>query len=126
MESYVTCKYCGNRELFQSFCPTCGSRLVSPRNYKYKCCDVEWFQDVEYDNRDSVVCDNCGKYADRLLTAANIHRNQMPLSPKEKGIKKDLVEANDIEKSLAYGDLAKAAPIDKIRANQEVKKLKGV
>lgn len=128
MKSFVTCSYCKERQEFKSFCEKCKSRLVSPRSYDYKCtyCNMVWTATVEYDDRDDVNCSQCGNLSSRLLNTCYFSKITTPLNSKERGWDKDLKEANEIEKSLAYGSLAKAPIEDKARASKEIKKLKEV
>jgi putative FmdB family regulatory protein len=126
MISKIKCRTCGDEQEFKSICSSCGYRLVELKSYDYRCdaCHVTWDEVVDYDDRDDVCCRSCGEKATRLLTISRVLRNKQLLNSKEKGWSKDLKEANDLEKSMAYGNLSRSGYDDKIRVTKEIKKLK--
>jgi hypothetical protein len=63
---------------------------------------------VERGTEDNVDCPTCGDRARRLLSSPYFSKFNQPLNYKEQGIKADLQAANDIDKSLAYGELKTA------------------
>ncbi len=78
--------------------------------YDYACdtCKEIWDELLERGTEDNVDCATCGKRARRLLSSPYFTKFSQPLNSRERGIKADLQAANDIDQSLAYGELKSA------------------
>jgi putative FmdB family regulatory protein len=97
--------------------------LVTHR-YRCKDCEREWDETVEREDRDKVRCPDCSGKTLRLISSPYFTKMGQPLNYKEKGIKADLQAANQIEKSMAYGDLKTADSKTLTEANKELTRRK--
>lgn len=95
---------------------------MSLKRYDYKCLGCEELFDelVYFCERDNVRCPLCNEKTERLISCPYVLQKSMPLSAKEKGWKRDILESAKLEESLAYGQLKNADDETKKAAKKEI------
>ena len=96
-------------------------------NYPYKCthCGISFRDTKCVAERDNVNCDACGKQAERLFEGTTNVRYEHR-SNEEKGIHRDLMEINKLEKESANNPVRVNDNCEQVRIEKEVRKLKFV
>jgi len=92
-------------------------------DYRCSSCKKEFYVTVLRRERDQVLCEDCSAPAVRLLSLCTFTKKSAPLNGVEKGIKKDLMEAANLEEDLWYGK--PKADEEKSKIEREIKVLKG-
>ena len=96
-------------------------------NYPYKCthCGISFRDVVCVDERDNVNCEACGKHAERIFEGTTNVKYEHRTNA-EKGIHRDLMEINKLEKESANNPVRVNDDNEQSRIEREVQKLKFV